>query len=142
VEHLGVCSILLNVRGCLENMLICSIGSNNGGPCFINSGKRNTSSKVVCNMMTWILLVVLSSLGGVIPALLIRSRWSLVLGAGIPWFGLLGVLLYYEYFVPYRGGGASMWPVAQFFGGVIAAGVGCVSARIVRNIRWGHEAEG
>ena len=60
----------------------------------------------------------------------IKSTWlSLACSAAIPWLGLLTFLLYTEYFVPYRGGGASMWPIAMMFSGTAMAIVGfCVCA--------------
>jgi len=36
----------------------------------------------------------------------------------------LASLLYQEYFAPHQGGGASMWPIAQLFGGTLAASLG------------------
>src|SRR5574337_443371 len=41
------------------------------------------------------------------------------------------LILFAEFLLPYRGGGASLWPVALFFGGLygaIAGGVGAVIA--------------
>lgn len=40
-----------------------------------------------------------------------------VLGGAIPWTAFLVLTLYMEYFVPYSGGGASMWPIAVLFAG-------------------------
>lgn len=53
-----------------------------------------------------------------------KGRLGIVLSGAIPWLGLLAGLLYQEYFVPYQGGGASMWPIAQLFGGTVAAVTG------------------
>jgi hypothetical protein len=62
-----------------------------------------------------------------------------MLAGAIPWSGLLACLLFSEYCLPYRGGGASMWPIAQLFGGTIAAGTGVVFHRFgVRVFRGGH----
>ena len=67
--------------------------------------------------------------------LAIRGRKAVLIGAVIPWLGLLAWLLYHEFLVPYQGGGASMWPIAQLFGGTVAALVGACAAAAVRFIR-------
>jgi hypothetical protein len=72
----------------------------------------------------WIPIIGLSVLAGVVSALLIKSRANIVVGAAVPWLGVLAWLLYNEYYVPYQGGGASMWPIALIFAGSIAALVG------------------
>ena len=82
-------------------------------------------------MNPWLTLTVLSVLAGGISAYLIRSWWAICVGGAVPWLGLLGLLLYYEYFVPYSGGGASMWPIAQLFAGTVAAAVGASTAAII-----------
>jgi hypothetical protein len=87
-------------------------------------------------MNPWIYLVLLSAFVGSICGIVFRGRAVVLTGAGIPWFGLLAWLLYNEYFVPYQGGGASMWPIAQLFGGTAASIIGAtvaVSARFVRD---------
>lgn len=86
-------------------------------------------------MNPWILIILGSAVIGTVCGLAVRSRWAVFLGAAIPWFGLLAVLLYHEYFVPYSGGGASMWPLAQLFGGTVAAVIGTLSTVIVRLIK-------
>ena len=86
--------------------------------------------------MEWLTILLGSAVAGVLCGLFIkRGGCALLLGAAIPWFALLGFLLYHEYFVPYDGGGASMWPVAQLFAGTIAAVVGLISAAITRRVR-------
>jgi len=72
--------------------------------------------------------------GGIAGALLKGFR-AVVAGAAIPWCGMLTWLLYNEYFVPYQGGGASMWPIAQLFGGTFAAVIGAVTATVVRSVK-------
>jgi hypothetical protein len=87
-------------------------------------------------MNLWTSLILLSALTGGICGLVFRGRIVIITGAAIPWFGMLVWLLYNEYFVPYQGGGASMWPIAQLFGGTIAAVIGAavaVSTRFIRN---------
>jgi hypothetical protein len=81
----------------------------------------------------WLILGLVSLGVGVVVGLLFRGVKAIVIGAIVPWLGLLACLLYHEYFVPYQGGGASMWPVAQLFGGTFAAAVGGSSAAIVRH---------
>ena len=75
----------------------------------------------------WITIIVPSILFGITLAYFIKGRSGKILAGLIPWLGLLASLLYQEYFVPYQGGGASMWPIAQLFGGTVAAFVGVVS---------------
>ena len=58
---------------------------------------------------------------------MLKSPWAIYLAGALPWFGLLAALLYTEYFRPYQGGGASMWPIAQLFGGFVAAGTGVLA---------------
>ena len=86
-------------------------------------------------MNPWIPLVLLSAGAGAFSALAIRGRKAVLIGAVIPWLGLLARLLYNEYFVPYQGGGFSYWPIAQFFGGTVAALTGACSSAAVRFIR-------
>ena len=40
-----------------------------------------------------------------------------------------------EYFLPYRGGGASMWPIAFALGGSVASVTGCCALVIVRRAK-------
>lgn len=75
-------------------------------------------------MNVWIMLIVPSFAFGLIIALLFNKAWAIYVAGIVPWLCVLCAILYTEYFMPYQGGGASMWPVAQFFGGGIAAIVG------------------
>jgi hypothetical protein len=76
-------------------------------------------------IIAWLGLLLPSAIVGIICGYFIKKRrLGIMLAFFIPWFGLLTYLLYKEYFVPYQGGGASMWPIAQIFGGTIAAGTG------------------
>jgi hypothetical protein len=86
-------------------------------------------------MLTWPVILIGSVLIGVSCALVSTRRLALVAAAVLPWLTLLAVLLYYEYFAPYQGDGASLWPIAQLIGGTIAAGVGLGSATIARRMR-------
>lgn len=78
-------------------------------------------------MTLWLLIVVLSALTGWGCARRFGGRSGLLASAAVPWCGLLAWLLLVEYVLPYRGGGASMWPIAQLFGGTVAAVVGVLS---------------
>ncbi len=82
-------------------------------------------------MESWGVLGLLSALVGAASGRLIKHPISIAVGAAAAWLGLLVWLLYDEYFVPYQGGGASMWPIAQLFAGTFAALVGGVSAGVV-----------
>jgi hypothetical protein len=86
-------------------------------------------------MNPWIPIVLLSALVGAAFGFLVHGRKAIWLGAGVPWSGVLAWILYEEYFVPYQGGGASMWPVAVGFAGSAAACVGGTAAVVVRALR-------
>ena len=75
-------------------------------------------------MIAWLMILMPSAAVGFICGLVSKRRIGVVLAGLVPWLGLMGVILYNEYFVPYQGGGASMWVIAQLFSGTIAAGVG------------------
>ena len=75
-------------------------------------------------IIIWLSILVPSAIIGIICACFIKGRLGIILAVALPWFGLLGVLLYYDYLVPYHSGGASMWPIAQLFAGTISAGTG------------------
>jgi hypothetical protein len=83
----------------------------------------------------WIPIVGLSALAGTVSAFLVNGRKAVFVGAALPWLGVLAWLLYNEYFVPYQGGGASMWPIALIFAGTIAAGIGAAAAGLTRKLR-------
>jgi hypothetical protein len=72
-------------------------------------------------IQAWITIIAPSILTGLLLANFIKGRIGIILSGLIPWLGLLMALLYQEYFIPYQGGGASMWPIVQFFGGTVAA---------------------
>ncbi|MFK7794551.1 MAG: hypothetical protein AB8B89_04310 [Gammaproteobacteria bacterium] len=85
-------------------------------------------------MSVWIILIVPSVIFGVITAFLLKKSWAIYVAGVIPWLGVLCAILYTEYFMPYEGGGASMWPIAQFFGGGVAAIVGIAGYLITGSI--------
>jgi len=75
-------------------------------------------------MTTWLSILIPSAIFGLMCSYYLNGRLGIVCAAAVPWFGLLVLLLYQEYFVPYHGGGASMWPIAQLFAGTAAAFAG------------------
>jgi hypothetical protein len=79
----------------------------------------------------WSTLIVLSALAGVVCGWILPGRRTVAWGGAVPWLGVLAWLLYNEYFVPYPGGGASMWPIA----GSVAAAVGMLAAAVARTAR-------
>ncbi len=82
-------------------------------------------------MNPWIPLVLLSVVAGAGAGAAFKGRKAVFMGGAVPWCAFLGWLLYNEYVLPYQGGGASMWPVAQLFGGSAAALVGAGTAAFV-----------
>lgn len=87
-------------------------------------------------MNTWFMLIFLSSLVGLLVARFMQHKLSILVAGALPWLGMLCVLLYSAYFVPYQGGGASMWPIAQLFGGSAAAICGITAFVIARKFIW------
>jgi hypothetical protein len=80
----------------------------------------------------FVILGLLSAFTGAVVAKRVKGAMSIVFGAAAAWCGVLAWLLFFEYCVPYQGGGASMWPIAQMVGGTFAAVVaGCTAAIIV-----------
>ena len=92
-------------------------------------------------MLTWPAILIGSVVIGVLCGVLIRGKLALLAGAAVPWFALLAVMLYHEYFVPYDGGGASMWPVAQLVAGTPAAILGLISAAVTRRVRRSNQPQ-
>jgi hypothetical protein len=80
----------------------------------------------------WLLLIGTSALVGYVCAQRLSGRTGMVWAGAIPWLGLLAFLLIGEYVLPYGGGGASMWPVAQLVAGTAMAFTGVVSYLIVQ----------
>ncbi len=78
-------------------------------------------------MHIWWILIAASALVGILTAIYVKKSWAIYLAGAVPWFGLLAAILYTEYVRPYQGGGASMWPIAQLFGGFVAAGTGILA---------------
>ena len=86
-------------------------------------------------MSTWIILITVSSLIGILIAIYIKNRFAHLLAAFIPWLIFLGVILYEVYFIPYKGGGTSMWPIAIIFGGTAAAFIGFIAFMLTKYFR-------
>jgi len=84
-------------------------------------------------IIVWALLIIPSIAWGLFCAFVIKHKLAGFLAGAIPWLGLLAALLYSEYCLPYQGGGASMWPIAQLFGGTVAATAGYFSYILSRD---------
>ena len=85
-------------------------------------------------MHIWLILIGGSTLIGFLTAMFLKKDWAIYVAGALPWFALLAALLYTEYFTPYEGGGASMWPIAQFFGGTVAAVGGVFSYKLTMHL--------
>lgn len=83
----------------------------------------------------WFTLLALSALAGAACGWMLPGRRAVIWGGAVPWLGVLAWLLYNEYVIPYRGGGASMWPVAQLIAGSVAAVMGALAAAVTRSAR-------
>lgn len=77
-------------------------------------------------MIVWLILIAGSLAIGYFFGLRSEIKGSWYYAIAVPWLVLLVAILITEYVVPYQGGGASMWLVAQFFGGTIAGYLGAV----------------
>ena len=66
--------------------------------------------------------------------MLIKKNWSIYVAGAVPWFVLLAVLIYTEYFSDWNKGGLGAWVLAQFLGGTIAAAIGVVACIFTRNL--------
>ncbi len=85
-------------------------------------------------MDEWTAITLLSTITGVLCALYFRGTTAWVTSGLFPWSGVLVWLLYQAYFAPYRGGGASMWPIAQLFAGTVAALIGLAAHAAVKGV--------
>ena len=87
----------------------------------------------------WLIVLIPTAVIGIVCGYFIKRCIGAILAGALPWLGVLGVLLYEEYIAPYKGGGASMWPIAQLFVGTIAAGVGIgfyyLSKNLIKKIK-------
>ncbi|MDO3385830.1 hypothetical protein QWI17_08275 [Gilvimarinus sp. SDUM040013] len=87
-------------------------------------------------MWVWLLLIVPSFCVGLVCGWISRTPISAIVSAALPWFGLLGALIYTVYFTPHDGGGATMWMVAQVVGGTVAAACGFAGFVLIKQIKW------
>ena len=85
-------------------------------------------------MQVWLSILVPSAIFGALCAYFIDGIKSFVIAGAIPWLALLAWLMYQEYFVPYQGGGASMWPIALLFAGTAAAATGVIACVVCKNV--------
>ena len=83
-------------------------------------------------MIVWLILITGSLGTGYFFGTRHGLKRSLLAAYLVPWFVLLAAILITEALVPYQGGGASMWPIAQFFGGTAAAVFGGVGHKLAR----------
>ena len=84
-------------------------------------------------MKVWLFLIILSLTFGIICGVKIKNIAVGILISAITPITIFSLLiLYEEYFLPYQGGGASMWPIAILFGGTTAAFCGVVGYSITR----------
>lgn len=89
-------------------------------------------------MNLWMALLIPSAVFGAICALVTRNKLGMLIAGLLPWMCVLAALLYSVYVVPFEAMDASMWPIAQFFGGNAAAfsGVmGFVAMRWFRDVK-------
>lgn len=77
-------------------------------------------------------LLVCAFLGGVILQLFVRQ---LPVSVSVPTVALSLWILFTELFQPYKGGGASMWPIALFFVAAYSAAAASAGALFVAAIR-------
>jgi hypothetical protein len=80
-------------------------------------------------------LFLLAVIGGAFSQLLLKR---VGLTALLGFFGFVAYSVYLEFYLPYRGGGASLWPIDIFFGGPCAAfgaGVGACVVSIIQKKR-------
>lgn len=85
-------------------------------------------------MFAWIVLITISSVIGVLTERYIKTKLAFIFAAIIPFALFSAAVLYEVYFIPYQGGGASMWPVAIVFGGAAAAVTGLVAFTLTKVI--------
>lgn len=93
-------------------------------------------------METWFVLLGSAALVGGASAWYLRGASSWLVACLLPPALFLAWLLANEYLLPYRGGGASMWPVALVVGGTAAAVTSCCALALVRLLKPRHRTSG
>jgi hypothetical protein len=86
-------------------------------------------------MESWLVLLAGSTLIGALSGWYLRGVTSWAVAWLLPPALFLAWLLANEYLMPYRGGGASMWPVAFVVGGTAAALASCCALLLLRRAR-------
>lgn len=71
----------------------------------------------------------------VLALVLQRIGKRLWVSISVPIACFVAFVLFDAYVLPYRGGGASMWPIAILFGAPVAAVGGLVGALVARRFR-------
>ncbi|WP_321323095.1 hypothetical protein [Thiomicrorhabdus sp.] len=84
--------------------------------------------------IAWLMIITPSIITGIILAYFVKGRLGLILSALVPWIGLLIALLCEHYFFACRVDGIVMWPIAQLFGGTIAAIAGIVGYQVAKDV--------
>lgn len=84
-------------------------------------------------MMTGIL--ILSLLWGLAAGFVRRGAQGWYWGCGLPVLCVAAMILFDEFGRPYAGGGASMWPLALWFGGSAAAMGGAAGVGLSRLLK-------
>lgn len=98
-------------------------------------GCRALSFNFRTHVETWFVLLGGSALVGGLTAWNLRGASSWLVAFLLPPALFLAWLLATEYLLPYRGGGASMWPVALVVGGTAAALTSCCALALVRLVK-------
>ena len=86
-------------------------------------------------MNPWIIIISVSVILGVGIGAKFSGKKGIVLAGLVPWLALLFLILFQEYVLPYQGGGASMWPIAQIIGGTAVAITGIVSYLVYKKFQ-------
>ena len=86
-------------------------------------------------MNIWQKMGLFALLTGLVVGLLVAGRRGVILGALVPWCGVLVYLLYNRFFNPSSGIDTTYWPVALALGGTFAAGVGALTAMAAQYVK-------
>lgn len=91
-------------------------------------------------MEAWLAILGGASLVGGLSGWYLRGGFSWAVALLLPPSLFLSWLLVEEYLMPYRGGGASMWPIAFVVGGTAAVLASCFSLLLLRRVRRWRDA--